>query len=414
MTPVIITPDILSWPHFHSEATLRCLLYIWINAGQGTITLSVRALAKEWGTSYKTIRCAIRRLEKAGLIATTKQGALTTITPTTPKPPFAPIKLYRGALLDTFRAHPRAQLGRTDDTTETPINKEKSNNSETTEGRTRGAGKGALDTMRGAHSQNGAQLGRTDDTTETPINKEKSNNSETTEGRTRGAVENSRVGKENKEKKKSPHTPLIKEKNTKEKDEKKIKRISIEFFENLKSFFNETFKGTCVPQVIKINEPRQQAVLNFIDDFSKKEITELLTRVRNTPRCINGRTGKVMTFDTIFDERNYMAIMEGAWNNPALNRPKKSDKPKAQLHTPAEADTPDTMRANLLKQYAMVPPTSPAYKHVVGILKSAYLSGEIQQLGIDWKPEGQSQQQTAAEILNKDPNGYLASIINPH
>jgi hypothetical protein len=62
----------------------------------------------------------------------------------------------------------------------------------------------------------------------------------------------------------------------------------------------------------------------------------------------------------------------------------------------------------------MVPPTSPAYKHVVGILKSAYLSGEIQQLGIDWKPEGQSQQQTAAEILNKDPNGYLASIINPH
>jgi hypothetical protein len=366
MTPVIITPDILSWPHFHSEATLRCLLYIWINAGQGTITLSVRALAKEWGTSYKTIRCAIRRLEKAGLIATTKQGALTTITPTTPKPPFAPIKLYRGALLDTFRAHPRAQLG------------------------------------------------RTDDTTETPINKEKSNNSETTEGRTRGAVENSRVGKENKEKKKSPHTPLIKEKNTKEKDEKKIKRISIEFFENLKSFFNETFKGTCVPQVIKINEPRQQAVLNFIDDFSKKEITELLTRVRNTPRCINGRTGKVMTFDTIFDERNYMAIMEGAWNNPALNRPKKSDKPKAQLPTPAEADTPDTMRANLLKQYAMVPPTSPAYKHVVGILKSAYLSGEIQQLGIDWKPEGQSQQQTAAEILNKDPNGYLASIINPH
>ena len=369
MSRIVISPAILSWPHFHSAATLRCLLYVWLSAADTPdhiICISVRALAKRFRVSYKTIRGAIQRLEREGLITTSRQGALTAIHPVNPIDITDPIiRYYKGA--------PKVALG--------------------------------------------AQSGRTADTPELLINTNNSGKSESDKGRTSGAPKSARVGKENKEKKNSPHTPLLKEKNTKEKDEKKIKRLSPVFFEHLKSFFNRTFAATCVPSVIKIHEPRQQAVLNFMEDFSKEAITELLTRVRNTPRMVNGRSGKTMTFDTIFSEKNYFAIMEGAWDNPALNRPAKKSVTVVANNSsvkPEDDETTEETRAALLKKYTMVPSTSPAYKHKNPILLDAYTSGELRKMNIDWKPAEQTAPQTAADILRNDPNGYLAGIINNH
>ena len=398
MSRIVISPAILSWPHFHSAATLRCLLYVWLSAADTPdhiICISVRALAKRFRVSYKTIRGAIQRLEREGLITTNRQGALTAIHPVNPIDITDPIiRYYKGAPKVALGA----QSGRTADTPELPINTNKSGKSESDKGRT----SGAIRIHIGAQSEQRAQSGRTADIPELPINTNNSGKSESDKGRTSGAPKTARVGKE---------------KNTKEKDEKKIKRLSPGFFENLKSFFNRTFADTCVPSVIKIHEPRQQAVLNFMEDFSKEAITELLTRVRNTPRMVNGRSGKTMTFDTIFSEKNYFAIMEGAWDNPALNRPAKKTETVIANNSPVKPEDDETseeIRAALLKKYTMVPSTSPAYKHIYPILLDAYTSGELRKMNIDWKPAEQTAPQTAADILRNDPNGYLAGIINNH
>ena len=413
MSRIVISPAILSWPHFHSAATLRCLLYVWLSAADTPdhiICLSVRALAKRFRVSYKTIRGAIQRLEREGLITTSRQGALTAIHPVNPIDITDPIiRYYKGAPNVVLGA----QSGRTADTSEMPIDTNNSGKSVSDKGRTSGTIRAHIE----AQSEQRAQSGRTADTPEMPINTNNSGESESDKGRTSGTQKSARVGKENKEKKNSPHTPLLKEKNTKEKDEKKIKKLSPVFFENLKSFFNRTFADTCVPSVIKIHEPRQQAVLNFMEDFSKEAITELLTRVRNTPRMVNGRSGKTMTFDTIFSEKNYFAIMEGAWDNPALNRPAKKSVTVVANNSsvkPEDDETTEETRAALLKKYTMVPSTSPAYKHIYPILLDAYTSGELRKMNIDWKPAEQTAPQTAADILRNDPNGYLAGIINNH
>ena len=405
---IAIIPDMMNWKYFSYPVTFQTLAFLALTAAgsrDGAIVVSVRDMAKQLhNVTYKEVRIAMEHLQKESIISTEKQGRHTIVR-------FQQWHSLSRCLLP-YTAHSEAQSEAQSAVMQLLESQAVGMDSQTTKGAISGALKGAI--------ENGAQSRAQSQSLETPANTDVSEDSENGKGANMGAL----VGKRNKKEKSLSPAPLSKKENNKEKGRKKIKTPD-GFFEELKERFNALFRGTKIPQCTRMTDDRKLLVKHFIDDYSIEAIETLLQKVAASTDLMNPKRKGNTPFNWIFTPKNYTDIMEGSYDDFEPQQKEQQVQPQQQpiQEEPQHVETREEREKRQLQEYrnrlqgladlAMRPDAGHITRNAA---MDAYKSGKFKEFGIDFTPPSEVPDTSpsgasAADIINSDPEGYLASIL---
>lgn len=454
----IFTPELLQWRYFHRPVVVQVLIHVLLSSAHNeasAATLSYRDLALLLHTTVKTIRVAIDVLIAEKII--TKCSA-----------PRASTKLYvnsshslshciipwqrdQGAQVT---AHFGAQIGAQSraqiQSSEVPLNKGDSEDSETSKGTVKGTVKGTnraqsrAQTKQGAQqrAQSGAQISHS----ETPLNKGDSEDLEIVKGTDKGIAKGTEVrGKKQIKENISPEPPIKENKQRKEKahthtqkkeKEKKSLDPEVQFSEVLR-LFNRLFLGTQVKPISKMTPDRKKMVAKFISDYSFEDIEPMLRKALNSD-LLSGRKdgGCYISFNWLFNPKNYEALMEGTFDNPTVvasagKKPQHSSSPPPSPPQPQREETNEEIEARLRmkeerKKAEEKEQTEALRQKYLGwieaakknpngsmakMVKDAYKNGTLAKLGIVWNPSVAEEEQSLADLDDQTQN-YLQSLLS--
>lgn len=453
----IFTPELLQWRYFHRPVVVQVLIHVLLSSAHNeasAATLSYRDLALQLHTTVKTIRVAIDVLIAEKIITKCSAPRASTKLYVNSSHPLShciiPWQRDQGAQVT---AHFGAQIGAQSraqiQSSEVPLNKGDSEDSETSKGTDKGTIKGTnraqsrAQTKQGAQpmAQSRAQISHT----ETPLNK---GNSEDL-SKTKGTDKDIAKGTEVREKKQikenlSPETPIKENKQRKEKahpqtqkkeKEKKSGDAETQFSEVLR-LFNRLFLGTQVKPISKMTPDRKKLVAKFISDYSFEDIEPMLRKALDSD-LLSGRKdgGCYISFNWLFNPKNYEPLMEGTFDNPtiAASAEKKPSKPQ-QKKTPgpppsdgslsigerwklaqqsqqsAEAYRDKVNRSIILGHIDNLK-KHPQDKQALQSLERFYRDGTIQRLGIEWTPPVEEETKNLLDLDDKTQN-YLQSLLS--
>lgn len=454
----IFTPELLQWRYFHRPVVVQVLIHVLLSSAHNeasAATLSYRDLALQLHTTVKTIRVAIDVLIAEKII--TKCSA-----------PRASTKLYvnsshslshciipwqrdQGAQVT---AHFGAQIGAQSraqiQSSEVPLNKGDSEDSETSKGTDKGTIKGTnraqsrAQTKQGAQprAQSGAQISHT----ETPLNKGDSEDLEIVKGTDKDIAKGTEVREKKQIKENlSPETPIKENKQRKEKahpqtqkkeKEKKSGDAETQFSEVLR-LFNRLFLGTQVKPISKMTPDRKKLVAKFISDYSFEDIEPMLRKALDSD-LLSGRKdgGCYISFNWLFNPKNYEPLMEGTFDNPSVEA-SAGKKPQPSSSTPSSPPQPQHEETNEeiedrlkrkeeRKKELEKEQTEALRKKYLGwieaakknpdgsmaqMVKDAYKNGTLAKLGIDWTPPVEEETKNLLDLDDKTQN-YLQSILS--
>ena len=414
---ITIIPDIMNWKYFSYPVTFQTLAFLALTAAgsrDGAIVVSVREMAKQLhNVTYKEVRIAMEHLQKESIINTEKQGRYTIVR-------FQQWHSLSRCLLP-YTAQPMAQSEAQSAVLQLLESQAVGMDSQTTKGAISGALKGANENGAQSRAQSRAQS----QSLETPANTDVSEDSENGKGAIEGANMGALVGKRNKKEKSLSPAPLSKKENNKEKGRKKIKTPD-GFFEELNERFNALFRGTKIPQCTRMTDDRKLLVKHFIDDYSIEAIETLLQKVAASTDLMNPKRKGNTPFNWIFAPKNYTDIMEGSYDDFEPQQKEQQVQPQQQpiQEGPQHVETKEEREKRQLQEHrnrlqgladlAMRPD---AGQFTMQAAMDAYKSGKFKELGIDFTPPSAAVPDTslsgasAADIINSDPEGYLASIL---
>lgn len=453
----IFTPELLQWRYFHRPVVVQVLIHVLLSSAHNeasAATLSYRDLALQLHTTVKTIRVAIDVLIAEKIITKCSAPRASTKLYVNSSHPLShciiPWQRDQGAQVT---AHFGAQIGAQSraqiQSSEVPLNKGDSEDSETSKGTDKGTIKGTnraqsrTQPKQGAQprAQSGAQISHT----ETPLNK---GNSEDL-SKTKGTDKDIAKGTEVREKKQikenlSPETPIKENKQRKEKahpqtqkkeKEKKSGDAETQFSEVLR-LFNRLFLGTQVKPISKMTPDRKKLVAKFISDYSFEDIEPMLRKALDSD-LLSGRKdgGCYISFNWLFNPKNYEPLMEGTFDNPtiAASAEKKPSKPQ-QKKTPSPPSSDGSLSIGERWKLAQQSQQSaeayrdkvnrsiilghidnlkkhPQDKQALQSLERFYRDGTIQRLGIDWTPPVEEETKNLLDLDDKTQN-YLQSILS--
>lgn len=453
----IFTPELLQWRYFHRPVVVQVLIHVLLSSAHNeasAATLSYRDLALQLHTTVKTIRVAIDVLIAEKII--TKCSA-----------PRASTKLYvnsshplshciipwqrdqRAQVTAHFGAQIGAQSRAQIQSSEVPLNKGNSEDSETSKGTDKGTDKGTnraqsrAQTKQGAQprAQSGAQVSHS----ETPLNKGDSEDLEIVKGTDKDIAKGTEVREKKQIKENlSPETPIKENKQRKEKahpqtqkkeKEKKSGDAETQFSEVLR-LFNRLFLGTQVKPISKMTPDRKKLVAKFISDYSFEDIEPMLRKALDSD-LLSGRKdgGCYISFNWLFNPKNYEPLMEGTFDNPtiAASDEKKPSKPQ-QKKTPSPPSSDGSLSIGERWKLAQQSQQSaeayrdkvnrsiilghidnlkkhPQDKQALQSLERFYRDGTIQRLGIDWTPPVEEETKNLLDLDDKTQN-YLQSLLS--
>ena len=453
----IFTPELLQWRYFHRPVVVQVLIHVLLSSAHNeasAATLSYRDLALQLHTTVKTIRVAIDVLIAEKIITKCSAPRASTKLYVNSSHPLShciiPWQRDQGAQVT---AHVGAQIGAQSraqiQSSEVPLNKGDSEDSETSKGTDKGTIKGTnraqsrAQTKQGAQpmAQSRAQISHT----ETPLNK---GNSEDL-SKTKGTDKDIAKGTEVREKKQikenlSPETPIKENKQRKEKahpqtqkkeKEKKSGDAETQFSEVLR-LFNRLFLGTQVKPISKMTPDRKKLVAKFISDYSFEDIEPMLRKALDSD-LLSGRKdgGCYISFNWLFNPKNYEPLMEGTFDNPtiAASAEKKPSKPQ-QKKTPSPPSSDESLSIGERWKLAQQSQQSaeayrdkvnrsiilghidnlkkhPQDKQALQSLERFYRDGTIQRLGIDWTPPVEEETKNLLDLDDKTQN-YLQSLLS--
>lgn len=453
----IFTPELLQWRYFHRPVVVQVLIHVLLSSAHNeasAATLSYRDLALQLHTTVKTIRVAIDVLIAEKIITKCSAPRASTKLYVNSSHPLShciiPWQRDQGAQVT---AHFGAQIGAQSraqiQSSEVPLNKGDSEDSETSKGTDKGTIKGTnraqsmAQTKQGAQpmAQSGAQISHT----ETPLNKGNSEDLEIIKGTDKGIAKGTEV-REKKEIKEnlSPETPIKENKQRKEKahpqtqkkeKEKKSGDAETQFSEVLR-LFNRLFLGTQVKPISKMTPDRKKLVAKFISDYSFEDIEPMLRKALDSD-LLSGRKdgGCYISFNWLFNPKNYEPLMEGTFDNPtiAASAEKKPSKPQ-QKKTPSPPSSDGSLSIGERWKLAQQSQQSaeayrdkvnrsiilghidnlkkhPQDKQALQSLERFYRDGTIQRLGIDWTPPVEEETKNLLDLDDKTQN-YLQSILS--
>ena len=167
----------------------------------------------------------------------------------------------------------------------------------------------------------------------------------------------------------SPYSPYKKERETRE--------MALE----IKKRYNKMFDGV-LPPCIRLTLPTRLMVEECVSRFGMQAVDLVLAQVKSEPFARGGgKGGFIANFQFIFEPNNFQQYLERAM----LRQKKQQEKPVAKVDEHV-ADVPRRQsRREFLAGWAEAEAKNPT-EWGRTILRSAYESGELKELGIDWKP----------------------------
>ena len=454
----IFTPELLQWRYFHRPVVVQVLIHVLLSSAHNeasAATLSYRDLALQLHTTVKTIRVAIDVLIAEKIITKCSAPRASTKLYVNSSHPLShciiPWQRDQGAQVT---AHFGAQIGAQSraqiQSSEVPLNKGDSEDSETSKGTDKGTDKGTNRAQSRAQPKQGAQPRAQSRAqishAETPLNKGDSEDSAEVKGTDKGMAKGTEV-REKKEIKEnlSPETPIKENKQRKEKahpqtqkkeKEKKSGDAETQFSEVLR-LFNRLFLGTQVKPISKMTPDRKKLVAKFISDYSFEDIEPMLRKALDSD-LLSGRKdgGCYISFNWLFNPKNYEPLMEGTFDNPTIQASateKKPSKPQ-QKKTPSPPSSDDSLSIGERWKLAQQSQQSaeayrdkvnrsiilghidnlkkhPQDKQALQSLERFYRDGTIQRLGIDWTPPVEEETKNLLDLDDKTQN-YLQSILS--
>lgn len=454
----IFTPELLQWRYFHRPVVVQVLIHVLLSSAHNeasAATLSYRDLALQLHTTVKTIRVAIDVLIAEKIITKCSAPRASTKLYVNSSHPLShciiPWQRDQGAQVT---AHFGAQIGAQSraqiQSSEVPLNKGDSEDSETSKGTDKGTIKGTKRALSRAQTKQGAQpraqSGAQISHSETPLNKGDSEDLEIVKGTDKGIAKGTEVREKKQIKENlSPETPIKENKQRKEKahpqtqkkeKEKKSGDAETQFSEVLR-LFNRLFLGTQVKPISKMTPDRKKLVAKFISDYSFEDIEPMLRKALDSD-LLSGRKdgGCYISFNWLFNPKNYEPLMEGTFDNPSVEA-SAGKKPQPSSSTPSSPPQPQHEETNeeievrlkrkeerkkelekeqaeaLRKKYLGW--IEAAKKNPDGsmaqMVKDAYKNGTLAKLGIDWTPPVEEETKNLLDLDDKTQN-YLQSLLN--
>ena len=453
----IFTPELLQWRYFHRPVVVQVLIHVLLSSAHNeasAATLSYRDLALQLHTTVKTIRVAIDVLIAEKIITKCSAPRASTKLYVNSSHPLShciiPWQRDQGAQVT---AHFGAQIGAQSraqiQSSEVPLNKGDSEDSETSKGTDKGTDKGTNRAQTRAQTkqraQSGAQSGAQISHTETPLNKGDADDLEIVKGTDKGIAKGTEVREKKQIKENlSPETPIKENKQRKEKahpqtqkkeKEKKSGDAETQFSEVLR-LFNRLFLGTQVKPISKMTPDRKKLVAKFISDYSFEDIEPMLRKALDSD-LLSGRKdgGCYISFNWLFNPKNYEPLMEGTYDNPtiAASAEKKPSKPQ-QKKTPSPPSSDGSLSIGERWKLAQQSQQSaeayrdkvnrsiilghidnlkkhPQDKQALQSLERFYRDGTIQRLGIEWAPPVEEETKNLLDLDDKTQN-YLQSLLS--
>lgn len=450
----IFTPELLQWRYFHRPVVVQVLIHVLLSSAHNeasAATLSYRDLALQLHTTVKTIRVAIDVLIAEKIITKCSAPRASTKLYVNSSHPLShciiPWQRDQGAQVT---AHFGAQIGAQSraqiQSSEVPLNKGDSEDSETSKGTDKGTkraqSRAQPKQVAQPRSQSRAQISHT----ETPLNKGDSEDLEIVKGTDKDIAKGTEVREKKQIKENlSPETPIKENKQRKEKahpqtqkkeKEKKSGDAETQFSEVLR-LFNRLFLGTQVKPISKMTPDRKKLVAKFISDYSFEDIEPMLRKALDSD-LLSGRKdgGCYISFNWLFNPKNYEPLMEGTFDNPTIQASateKKPSKPQ-QKKTPSPPSSDDSLSIGERWKLAQQSQQSaeayrdkvnrsiilghidnlkkhPQDKQALQSLERFYRDGTIQRLGIDWTPPVEEETKNLLDLDDKTQN-YLQSILS--
>lgn len=452
----IFTPELLQWRYFHRPVVVQVLIHVLLSSAHNeasAATLSYRDLALQLHTTVKTIRVAIDVLIAEKIITKCSAPRASTKLYVNSSHPLShciiPWQRDQGAQVT---AHFGAQIGAQSraqiQSSEVPLNKGDSEDSETSKGTDKGTVKGTNRAQSRAQPKQGAQpmaqSGAQISHSETPLNKGDSEDLEIVKGTDKDIAKGTEVREKKQIKENlSPETPIKENKQRKEKahpqtqkKEKKSGDAETQFSEVLR-LFNRLFLGTQVKPISKMTPDRKKLVAKFISDYSFEDIEPMLRKALDSD-LLSGRKdgGCYISFNWLFNPKNYEPLMEGTFDNPTIQASateKKPSKPQ-QKKTPSPPSSDDSLSIGERWKLAQQSQQSaeayrdkvnrsiilghidnlkkhPQDKQALQSLERFYRNGTIQRLGIEWTPPVEEETKNLLDLDDKTQN-YLQSILS--
>lgn len=454
----IFTPELLQWRYFHRPVVVQVLIHVLLSSAHNeasAATLSYRDLALQLHTTVKTIRVAIDVLIAEKIITKCSAPRASTKLYVNSSHPLShciiPWQRDQGAQVTAhFGAQIGAQYRAQIQSSEVPLNKGDSEDSETNKGTVKGTIKGKDGARSRAHPKQGAhqkaQHRAQINNPETPLNKGDSEDSAKVEGTDKGKGKGTEVrGKKQIKENISPEPPIKENKQRKEKahthtqkkeKEKKSLDPEVQFSEVLR-LFNRLFLGTQVKPISKMTPDRKKMVAKFISDYSFEDIEPMLRKALNSD-LLSGRKdgGCYISFNWLFNPKNYEALMEGTFDNPTVvasagKKPQHSSSPPPSPPQPQREETNEEIEARLRmkeerKKAEEKEQTEALRQKYLGwieaakknpngsmakMVKDAYKNGTLDKLGIVWNPSVAEEEQSLADLDDQTQN-YLQSLLS--
>lgn len=449
----IFTPELLQWRYFHRPVVVQVLIHVLLSSAHNeasAATLSYRDLALQLHTTVKTIRVAIDVLIAEKIITKCSAPRASTKLYVNSSHPLShciiPWQRDQGAQVT---AHFGAQIGAQSraqiQSSEVPLNKGDSDDSETSKGTDKGTNRAQSRAQPKQGAQPRAQSGAQISHAETPLNKGDSEDSAEVKGTDKDIAKGTEVREKKQIKENlSPETPIKENKQRKEKahpqtqkkeKEKKSGDAETQFSEVLR-LFNRLFLGTQVKPISKMTPDRKKLVAKFISDYSFEDIEPMLRKALDSD-LLSGRKdgGCYISFNWLFNPKNYEPLMEGTFDNPTIQASateKKPSKPQ-QKKTPSPPSSDGSLSIGERWKLAQQSQQSaeayrdkvnrsiilghidnlkkhPQDKQALQSLERFYRDGTIQRLGIDWTPPVEEETKNLLDLDDKTQN-YLQSIL---
>lgn len=454
----IFTPELLQWRYFHRPVVVQVLIHVLLSSAHNeasAATLSYRDLALQLHTTVKTIRVAIDVLIAEKIITKCSAPRASTKLYVNSSHPLShciiPWQRDQGAQVT---AHFGAQIGAQSraqiQSSEVPLNKGDSEDSETSKGTDKGTDKGTKRAQSRAQPKQGAQPRAQSRAqishSETPLNKGDSEDLEIVKGTDKDIAKGTEVREKKQIKENlSPETPIKENKQRKEKahphtqkKEKEKKSVDAETqFSEVLRLFNRLFLGTQVKPISKMTPDRKKLVAKFISDYSFEDIEPMLRKALDSD-LLSGRKdgGCYISFNWLFNPKNYEPLMEGTFDNPTIQAAateKKPSKPQ-QKKTPSPPSSDGSLSIGERWKLAQQSQQSaeayrdkinrsiilghidnlkkhPQDKQALQSLERFYRDGTIQRLGIDWTPPVEEETKNLLDLDDKTQN-YLQSLLS--
>ena len=453
----IFTPELLQWRYFHRPVVVQVLIHVLLSSAHNeasAATLSYRDLALQLHTTVKTIRVAIDVLIAEKIITKCSAPRASTKLYVNSSHPLShciiPWQRDQGAQVT---AHFGAQIGAQSraqiQSSETPLNKGDSEDSETRKGTDKGTIKGTKRAQSRAQPKQGAQPMAQSRAQishpETPLNKGDSEDLEIVKGTDKDIAKGTEVREKKQIKENlSPETPIKENKQRKEKahpqtqkkeKEKKSGDAETQFSEVLR-LFNRLFLGTQVKPISKMTPDRKKLVAKFISDYSFEDIEPMLRKALDSD-LLSGRKdgGCYISFNWLFNPKNYEPLMEGTFDNPTIQasatekKPSKPQQKKTPSPPPSDGSLSIGERWKLAQQSQQSAEAyrdkvnrsiilghidnlkkHPQDKQALKSLERFYRDGTIQRLGIEWTPPVEEETKNLLDLDDKTQN-YLQSLL---